>query len=236
MDIRLKSALAVLALSLSCSPMLAQDDPQGPPPSAQPDPGGFGPGARMRPMGPPMGPMDQQGDWGGMRGRWRRDGRRGGRMDMGGPRMGQPEFGLSRLLSDPAIRQQVGVTTEQVAKIRQQESDFRKAEIRNRADLEVKRIDLRDLLAADQPDRAAIDSKLQEISAAQLTLEKSRIDFRLNMKGALTPEQRQKLRDALNARRQRAEGPRPRGPQGARRGARGSSPPPNPPGQAQPTQ
>jgi len=107
-----------------------------------------------------------------MRGRWGQ----GDRMGMRGPGRGAGEFGLSRVLNDPAIREQLGVTAEQVAKIRQQESDFRKAEIRNRADLEVKRIDLNDLLAADKPDRAAIDSKLQEISTAQLAVEKSRID------------------------------------------------------------
>ena len=125
------------------------------------------------------------------------------------------DFGI---FDDLDICEKVGVTTgKQVAKIRQQESDFRKAEIRNRADLKVKRIDLNDLLAADKPDRTAIDSKLQEISTAQLALEKSRIDNRLNMRDALTPAQRQKLRDLINERRQRGDRSGPRGPQGATR-------------------
>jgi len=167
-----------------------------------------------------------------MHGRWGH----GDRMDMRGPGRGPGEFGLSRVLNDPAIREKLGVTTEQVAKIRQQESDFRKAEIRNRADLEVKRIDLNDLLAADKPDRAAIDSKLQEISTAQLTLEKSRIDYRLNMRDALTPAQRQKLRDLMNERRQRDDGFRTRGPQGAGRGGQHRpAPPSNPQGQMPPS-
>lgn len=164
-----------------------------------------------------------------MRGGWGQ----GDRMDMRGPGGGGREFGLFRVLNDPDIREKVGVTTEQVAKIRRQESDFRKAEIRNRADLEVKRIDLNDLLAADKPDRAAIDSKLQEISTAQMALEKSRIDNRLDMRDALTPAQRQKLRDVMKERRQRDGGSRPRGPQGAGRGGqRGPAPPPNAQGQA----
>jgi Spy/CpxP family protein refolding chaperone len=168
-----------------------------------------------------------------MRGRWGQ----GDRMEMRGPgRGGAREFGLSLVLNDPDIREKVGVTTEQVAKIREQESDFRKSEIRNRADLEVKRIDLNDLLAAEKPDRAAIDSKLQEISGAELALEKSRIDYRLTMRDALTPAQRQKLRDAMKKRRQRGDGSRPRGPQGVGRGGqRGPTPPPNAQAQAPPS-
>ena len=63
-------------------------------------------------------------------------------MGMRGRGMGRREFGLGRLLNDPNIRQQLGVTADQAAKIRQQESDFRKTEIRNRADLQIKRMDL----------------------------------------------------------------------------------------------
>ena len=227
MNIRSKSALAILALALSCSPILAQGDPPGPPADRQATPDGFGPRDHMGRMGP----MERPG-WGGTHGRWGQ----GDRMGMRGPGRGGREFGLSRVLSDPAIREQVGVTTEQVAKIRQQESDFRKAAIRDRADLEVKRIDLNDLLAADKPDRAAIDSKLQEISTAQLAVEKSRIDYRLTMRDALTPAQRQKLRDVMNERRQRGDGSRPRGPQGAGRGGqRRPAPPANPQGQTPPS-
>ena len=131
------------------------------------------------------------------------------------------EAGLGRMLSDPAVRQQVGVTADQVAKIRQQESAFQKAEIRNTADLQVKRLDLNDLLSAEKPDRAAIDSKLQEIGAAQVALEKSAIDNTLAMREALTPAQRQKLQQVIAQRRQARMG-------GPFAGARGAGPTPTP--------
>jgi len=153
--------------------------------------------------------------------------------------MGPREFGLARLLSNPNVRQQLGVTADQAAKIRQQESDFRKTEIRNRADLEIKRMDLNDLLSADKPDRSAIDSKLQEISAAQLALEKSKIDNRLTMRDALTPAQRQKLQQMMMQRRQPMPGGNaaPRGPRGGGgSGGPGAAPPPNARGQAPPNQ
>jgi Spy/CpxP family protein refolding chaperone len=232
MNLRLKATFGVLALALSCSPLFAQGDPQAPPP-----PGPRGDFAMRGPMTDGGG----RGGWGRMGGGFRRDGH-DGRIGMrrgfgeGGGR-GQ---GLVRALRDPDIRKQVGITDDQFAKIRQQESDFRKTEIRDRADLQVKRIDLRDLLAADKPDRAAIDSKMQDISASQLALEKSAVDFRLDMRDAITPAQREKLRQALKDHRQqrRGAGPgRPGGPQAMRRrgqrdGANGASPAPQ--GNAQP--
>jgi periplasmic protein CpxP/Spy len=113
---------------------------------------------------------------------------------MGMHRGAHPGFMLGRLLQNPELREKLGITDEQVAKIRQQSSDFRKEQIRSRADLQVKRIDLHELLAADKPDRAAIDKKLQEISATQLARERAMVDFHFAMRDVLTPEQRAKLK------------------------------------------
>ena len=228
-----KAAFALLAVALTCGPLLAQDDPQDPPP----------PRVRQEfvmrgPMGP-GGPEAGGREWGRMDG-FGRD--RGGRMGMrgfGGD--GEREFGLLRALHDPDVRKQVGISDDQFAKLRQQESDFRKTEIRERADLQVKRIDLRDLLSADKPDRSAIDAKLQEISTAQLALEKSAVDHRLDMRDAVTPEQRDKLRQLMRDRWQQHRGG-PGGPQAMgrrsqgqrQRGGNGPAPAPQPNGQPAP--
>jgi Spy/CpxP family protein refolding chaperone len=234
-----KAALAVLALALSCTPVLAQGDPQDAPPAEQGMArGGVDPGGPMRNMGP----GDKRGGWGRMDDGFGGGGRMGSMDHRGMGRMGMRRFGrggrgfgLERLLNDPALRQQVGITDEQAAKIRTETSTFRKTEIRDRADLQVKRIDLRDLLAAQNPDRAAIDSKLQEISASQLALEKSAVDFRLNMRDAITPEQRQKIRQLMSERR-RGGGAGHFGPRGAGHrgpGQRGMGQPPKPAGPPQ---
>jgi hypothetical protein len=220
-----KAALIALALMLSCSPIFAQGDLPDSPSDNHGAPDGLGPRAYMHRDGRGR----DAGDWGRGRdgGDWGRGSEgfgRDGRSDMRGRGMEGREFGLGRLLSDPDVRQRLGVSAEQANKIRQQESDFRKTEIRGRADVEVKRLDLRDLLAADKPDRAAIDAKLQEISTARLDLEKSAVDERLNMREALTPAQREKLRQMMQERRQMRGG---KGPQGARpNGQRGHAPPP----------
>ncbi len=232
MKIAMKMGLAALAMALSCGVMVAQDGPRdfaGAPGGAVMGPGGPGGGDEgfVDPDGPggPGGARDGgRGDWGRGRGGFERGGH------------GRHEFGLSRILSNPEIQQKVGVTPEQVAKIRQQETAFRKTAIQQRADLEVKQIDLGDLLAADKPDRAAIDRQLQAISASRLAMDKSRVDFRLNMKDALTPEQREKLRQAMKDRMQarRGEGRRggpgghgQRGP-GSGGGGGAAAPPANP--------
>jgi Spy/CpxP family protein refolding chaperone len=246
-----KAALATLALVIGSTLAVARTPQQGQPPDPSQDQadrhdrdrrGGMGDDGRMG-RGMSMRPDGERGPRGG--GEWGRGGpmgMRGGRMGMRGRGAPREGGGLARLLSNPEIRQQIGVSADQAAKIRQQESDFRKAEIRNRADLEIKRMDLRDLMSADKPDRAAIDGKLQEISAAQLTLEKAAVGHHLDMRDALTPAQRQKLEQWMRQRRERGpgNGSDRRGPQGegqggrGARGGRGAAAPPPPNAQGQP--
>jgi Spy/CpxP family protein refolding chaperone len=214
MRIQSKFALALLSLALVLPEAHAQrqeqNDPPGPPSAFDRGPGHNGREGR-----------DGRSD---MRGRG--EGHRGDR-----------EFRLARLVTNPEIRERLGVTPEQAAKIRQQTADFRKSEIRGRADLQIKRIELRELLGADNPDRAASDRKLQEIGAARTAREKSAIDFHLAMRTALTPEQRQKLQQMREEfRHRRDRGPRgERGPdgRGPRRQPQAAPPAGNPPGEGE---
>ncbi len=105
------------------------------------------------------------------------------------------EMGLEWVVNNPKLRQELGITDEQAAKIRQESLDFKKAEIRLRADMELKSLDLHSLLSAEKPDRAAIYRSLQEVSAAQMASEKARIDHHLATRELLTPAQTQKLRE-----------------------------------------
>jgi len=227
--------LAVTLVAAVIIPALALA--QGPAPQDQDGPGGGG--GQMGHMGQ-MGMMHhgrgegdgpEMGMQRGMHG-WGEDGGRG----MGMHHRGGRGMGLAFLVNNPEMRKRIGISDEQAAKIRQQTLDFRKAEIRTRADLQVKRLEMHSLLAADAPDRAAIDRTLQEVGTAQMALEKNAIDFHLTMRAALTPEQREKLK----AMRQEFHphgngqhgpggpgGPRPRGMR--RPGAEGAPEHPAPP-------
>jgi len=227
MEIYSKAALAVLAVALGSAPVLAQENPQDPPPEQQMAREGFDTRGGMQPGG-----LDEErGPWGGRHEDF------GGGERMGMRRFGRErgEFRLARLLNDPAVREKLGITAEQVGAIRKQVSDFRKAEIRDRADLAVKRVDLRDLLEADKPDRAAIDSKLQEISTARLAVEKAAIHFHLAMREAITPEQREKLHELMSERWRHDGRPEHSGPRAeGRRGQHGQAPAPDAQTQPQP--
>lgn len=257
MEIKSRIAVGILALAVSCSGAIAQGQAQGqggpgqnPPPRQQGQmqgpPGGPGGRSFMRPGAGPSGPggqMGPRGFGGGQTGRRSFDGGghqfgQRGQMGMRGRGMGARGFGGGGFLNNPAMRQRLGITSDQATKIHQQDLDFQKSQIRNRADLDVKRIELNELLAADNPDRAAINAKLQEVSAAQMASEKAGIDNRLALRDVLTPAQRTQLQQL------RTNGPQPNGATqatpraggrgGAGRGQRGTPPPPsNPQGQPQ---
>ena len=149
--------------------------------------------------------------------------------------------GEAGFLNNPAMRQRLGITADQTAKIHQQELEFQKSQIRDRADLQVKRIELNELLAVDNPDRTAINAKLQEVSAAQMASEKAAIDNRLALRDVLTPAQRQQLQQVRTNGFQQGSGSAPTPPRAAGRGGRGpatrgTAPPPAQPGQTPPNQ
>lgn len=126
------------------------------------------------------------------------------------------DFMLARMVRNLEFRERLGITADQASKIRTQTFDFRKTEIRSRADLQIKRLELRNLLSATSPDRSAINKKLQEISAVRLAQAESAIDFHLDMRAALTPDQQQKLQQMRkDFFHHRGFGPRgPNGPEG----------------------
>ena len=191
-----------------------------------------------RPMHHPMGPRERMWARGGMErgmgfnGRGGFAGERGnfgGRGAFGRPGgMGRGgRMGLSRVINNPDLREKIGVTPEQAAKIRQQETDFQKASVMNRAKLQVAHMELNQLMSADKPDRAAIDKKLADISVAQLGEEQTRVHHQLDMKTALTPDQQAKLKALMQSRRPGMGGPNggPQGPGRRGRGGRGPQPP-----------
>jgi len=233
MGLQSKIALALLSLAIAVPVSRAQDQEEHGPNAAAPGIEQQSPPSDRGPEGKWRGRDD---GWRGARG-WRGERGEGGWRE--GGRMGRRQFGrrgrlfrLERLLNDPAVRERLGITPEQAAKMRQQITDFRISRIRSRADLQVKRVQLHELLAAGTPDRAAIDRKLEEISAARLAQEKAAVDFRLAMRGALTPEQRQKLREMREEFLHGREGERG-GPRGMRPPRPPQSAPPatNPPGE-----
>jgi Spy/CpxP family protein refolding chaperone len=163
----------------------------------------------------------------------------------GGPGMGMEEFGrggehavyrrVMALLDNDRIKAALGLTEEQTSGLRSLAVDTEKASVKTRADIEVKGIELRELLRADNPDHDAVVKKAEEISALRGDLMKQHIEALLRAKSILAPEQQKKIRAFIEERAagglggmRHGPGMRPREPRG---GAGAGTPPPpaNPP-------
>jgi Spy/CpxP family protein refolding chaperone len=120
-------------------------------------------------------------------------------------------------LDDRGLREDLGLSDEQVKQLRSLKAENLKQRIRAGAELKIKRLELEEFLAADEPDRALIDQKLAELNSAQGAMTRMRVDHRLAFRDLLTPEQRSKLQDRMRKHMRR-------GMRGGRRGAEGFAP------------
>ena len=91
----------------------------------------------------------------------------------------------------------LGLDEQQRADIRKIKSRVMKDTIREKADLEVVRIDVRDILAKDQVDMNAVEAALKKIASLQTDIRLSHIKAMQEIKAKLTPEQRKKFRELL---------------------------------------
>ena len=121
------------------------------------------------------------------------EGREFGRSHRMGPR-------LLAILDNDRVKSALGLTDDQSARLRKIVVDSEKSNIKTRADLSVRGIELHELMRADVPDRQAVMKKVDEISALRQEMMKQEMDALLNAKGVLTPEQQKKIRTFLERR------------------------------------
>jgi Spy/CpxP family protein refolding chaperone len=95
-----------------------------------------------------------------------------------------------RIQATPAQRQEIESRLEA----------FRNASMPLCMEVNKHRLELIDLLAAPEPDRAAITAKQQQIADGQNQMQERVIANLLEMKAALTPEQQKTLFDTIRAR------------------------------------
>jgi len=105
------------------------------------------------------------------------------------------------LLESDRVKTELGLTDQQADKLRQVYVDSRKASIRTRAELQVRRMELREMLRDDKPDREAVMKKVQEISDLRTQMMRQHVESLLAAKAVLTPEQQKKMRSFISDRR-----------------------------------
>jgi len=119
-----------------------------------------------------------------------------------GREAGGPLEMVSRLmtaLDDPRTRTMLGLSDQQADSLRKIVIDTETFTITTAANIAVDSIELRELLRADKPDKAAVKSKGDEISKDTSALINHYLDAILEAKTILTPEQQKMLRAYLES-------------------------------------
>ncbi len=114
---------------------------------------------------------------------------------MGGGMQGMPEgMGMPRPRQmGRMLKAELGLSDEQAKQLTQIFSQATKAGIKQRADIRIAELELRELLETDPVDMAQVEGKLKAIEGLRTALRLSLIKAHEQAKGVLTPEQRQKL-------------------------------------------
>lgn len=84
---------------------------------------------------------------------------------------------------------QLKLTDDQKSEFQTLQSTMMKKQIALRADIQTKRVELRDLIGADLPEQQKIEAKQKEISALRGDQAVNRTDFWFAVNKILTPEQ-----------------------------------------------
>lgn len=135
---------------------------------------------------------------------------------------GGPLFGF---LHNERMKAELGLTDEQANKLLQIFMNSRKAGIRTRADLQIRRLELHEIMMGDKADREAAMKKVQEISDLRAQTMRSHVESMLAAKTILTPDQQKKIH-AMMADRMSRRGEGFQGRRGFGRGPGGWGGPP----------
>jgi Spy/CpxP family protein refolding chaperone len=87
---------------------------------------------------------------------------------------------------------ELGLNNEQTKAVKDVLIEALKKNIKLRADARVARIELGQLITKDQPDKAAVQAKVDQIASIQGDIMRERVDTALAVREILTPAQREK--------------------------------------------
>lgn len=140
------------------------------------------------------------------------EGPEGRREAIGGPRPGggpAGEIDPQLLVDNPRAIKELGLQTNQIAKLKQMRFDMRRELIDIEAAKERAALKQAELMSKDMPDEAEVLKAVDDVIAQQAKIAKIRMQYLLKVREALTPEQRTKAREMLH--KLRSGDARPRG-------------------------
>lgn len=92
-------------------------------------------------------------------------------------------------------KEEIGLTQDQVTKIEKMQELQHETFIRKQADIKVKELKFNSYLKEDQIDRGKMETMIREIAKMKTDVQIAHINYLLDLKNLLTPEQVQKLED-----------------------------------------
>jgi Spy/CpxP family protein refolding chaperone len=94
-----------------------------------------------------------------------------------------------------SLKESLGLTDEQAAKIEGLRVEFTKARIQHQATTKIARLELAELMGAVTIDEKAVQLKVKQLADLQAAGLKARVDHQLAVQRILTPEQRAKFKE-----------------------------------------
>lgn len=117
----------------------------------------------------------------------------GGHSAMGGHGMGMMHSSTGHLIRHLLKHdKEIGLSAEQVAKLKEMQLNLDKTRIKSEADIQVAERELKALTEDEKSDLGAIEAKLKQSEDLQVSLRLASIKARREVLGLLTPEQRAK--------------------------------------------
>ena len=133
-------------------------------------------------------------------------GQEGGMGDMHGKRLrggmgGEPPEGaIARLIMNPKLAEELGLTKEQIASLRTTLDEMKKKEIDLRGELEKAGIDQAKLMSETTPDEKAIMTAVEKSGKINIEFAKLRVQQLLVIRKTLTEEQMEKVKALIHQR------------------------------------
>ena len=136
---------------------------------------------------------------------------------------GKQHGDITKLLERPHVVQKLGITDEQVEKIKSQAYATKKQVISLNAERELAQLELNELMDADSVDKDSVVKAVEKVGALNTSLHKARVLEKLNVIEILGKEKYDELK-AIKRQRMRAkhDGKHERGKQRDKRGFRGA--------------
>lgn len=99
------------------------------------------------------------------------------------------------------FKDEIGLTQDQVNKIEKMQEQFAEYAIKQKADLKIKEMKFHSYLKKDKIDRKKMEKMIREITSMKTDMQIAHMNYLLDLKELLTPEQLQKIKTFRKERR-----------------------------------